>query len=95
MTCPISWCNGGITCVIPTIHKLSPLSSATSSRRLQKQGIFFHGLVAMSNDDIDRRLKVQCDDRPFMTLKGVLPFPEKQPLTEKLEKEKLAKKQKK
>ena len=65
-----------------------------------KEGIFFHGLVAMSNDEIASRLQAQCDDRPFMTLKGVQLFPPQQPLTEKLEKkklekEKLAKKQKK
>ena len=52
-------------------------------------------MVAMSNDEIASRLQAQCDDRPFMTLKGVLPFPEKRPLTEKFAKEKLAKKQKK
>ena len=65
-----------------------------------KEGIFFQGLVEMSKHEIESCLRAQCDERPFMTLKGVLPFPSQQPMTEKLEKEKLekeklAKKQKK
>ena len=60
-----------------------------------KEGIFFQGLVPMSYDEIDSLRKAQCDDRPFMTLQGAFAFPEKQPLTEKLAKEKAARKQKK
>ena len=70
---------------------------ATTIQRdvVTKEGIFFQGLVPMSNDEIDSCLQAQCDDRPFMTRDSVLPFPEKQPLTEKLAKEKVARKQKK
>ena len=49
----------------------------------------------MSNAEIDSCLQAQCDDRPFMTREAVVLFPEKQPLTEKLAKEKAARKQKK
>ena len=62
---------------------------------ITKEGIFFQGLVSMSNAEIDSCLQAQCDDRPFMMREAVLPFPEKQPLTEKLAKEKAARKQKK
>ena len=54
----------------------------------------FQGLVEMTKHEIESCLRAQCDERPFMTLKGVLPFPLQQPMTEKQEKEKLAKKQK-
>ena len=49
----------------------------------------------MTKHEIESCLQAQCDDRPFMTRDSVLPFPEKQPLTEKLAKEKVARKQKK
>ena len=60
-----------------------------------KDGIFFSAHVAMTKEVVEGILEAQCDDRPFMTLKGCQPFPPKQKLTEKLEKEKLERKQKK
>ena len=70
---------------------------ATTIQRdvVTKEGIFFQGLVEMTKHEIESCLRALCDERPFMTLKGVQPFPPQQPLTKKLEKEKLAKKQKK
>ena len=60
-----------------------------------KDGIFFNGHVAMTKEVVEGILEAQCDERPFMTLKDCQPFPPKQKLTEKLEKEKLERKQKK
>ena len=51
-----------------------------------KEGIFFNGLVAMTNELIEGILEARCDDRPFMTLQGCRPIPPKQKLTEKLQK---------
>jgi hypothetical protein len=53
-----------------------------------KDGIFFNGLRGMTNEVIEGILAAQCDERPFMTLQGVLPFPPKQRLTEELRKQK-------
>ena len=44
-----------------------------------KEGLFYYGDVPPSNEEIATRLDVQCDERPFNSLKGVLPFPPKQP----------------
>ena len=44
-----------------------------------KEGLFYYGDVPPSNEEIATRLDVQGDERPFNTLKGVLPFPPKQP----------------
>jgi len=52
------------------------------------EGLFFYGFKQPSNDEVASRLKMQCDERPFMTLEGSRPFPPKQALTEKLKKNK-------
>lgn len=53
-----------------------------------KDGIFSNGLREMSNKVIEGILAAQCDERPFVTLDGVRPFPPKQRLTEELRKQK-------
>ena len=59
-----------------------------------KDGIFFNGHVAMTKEVVEGILEAQCDERPFMTLQGCLPFPPTQSVTEELKKQKEKEKQK-
>ena len=40
-------------------------------------GLFFYGHTRPSNDEIETRLMMMRDERPFNTLEGIRPFPPK------------------
>ena len=42
---------------------------------INKEGMFYYGAAPPTKEEIESRLEMQSDDRPFNTLGGVLPFP--------------------
>ena len=71
------------------------IATAVQQDVVCKDGSFFNSLRGMTNEVIEGILAAQCDERPFMTLQGVLPFPPTQRLTEELKKQKEKEKEEK